>query len=625
MRPVYITSLGAFLPGPALDSEAAEKRLGLVGGKPSIAKKRVLKLNRIETRHYALDENGKPTHRNAQMASLAIHAALKDSSIDAKGIDYLATATTQGDLFVPGFSSMVQGEAKIACCDVASFQGVCASVMSALQGAYHAIACGKHKTGMVCGSEFPSRQFRAPILEELDSFQNEKRIPLDTEFLRWMLSDGAGAALLQDRPKESGLSLRIEWIDLKSHADSLDVCMYAGGEKSEDGSIRVTTGEMANYGDAVRQGLFTLRQDLAMLDKIVPLGVSHYLSLIEEGKLKPDFDWFLCHYSSHVFKDQIVDLLQKCLADIPAHKWFTNLYHKGNTGAASLLIMLEELWQSGRLQSGQKILCQVPESGRFITSFMLLTVVGESPTEKKSLLPAQQEISATPSDIPLQPGEDLLASLFRRLFLVWSDFELGLSKLSLIHKIETGNLTRSDYRELLLNLRQQVMEGSRWISKAASNITTEHFELRSLYLKHSWDEHRDFRMLEANYVASGGERGDILSHPKNIGSEAFSAYMFHQAGRENPFHMLGSVFIIEGLGKNLAKAWGEKIQRALQLSSDAVSFLLYHGHNDEHHLEEMHTAMKLLPLTPMLADEIVKAAKTTARLYRLQLEEIGNY
>ena len=165
MRPVYITSLGAFLPGPALDSEAAEKRLGLVGGKPSIAKKRVLKLNRIETRHYALDENGKPTHRNAQMASLAIHAALKDSSIDAKGIDYLATATTQGDLFVPGFSSMVQGEAKIACCDIASFQGVCASVMSALQGAYHAIACGRHNTGMVCGSEFPSRQFRAPILE----------------------------------------------------------------------------------------------------------------------------------------------------------------------------------------------------------------------------------------------------------------------------------------------------------------------------------------------------------------------------------------------------------------------------------------------------------------------------
>jgi truncated hemoglobin YjbI len=39
----------------------------------------------------------------------------------------------------------------------------------------------------------------------------------------------------------------------------------------------------------------------------------------------------------------------------------------------------------------------------------------------------------------------------------------------------------------------------------------------------------------------------------------------------------------------------------------------------------MHDAIKLLPLDRKLADEIVKAAKTTARLYRLQLEEIGNY
>lgn len=452
-----------------------------------------------------------------------------------------------------------------------------------------------------------------------------------------MLSDGAGAAVLQDRPNANGLSLRIDWIELKSHADAMEVCMYAGADKSPEGGIARTYGESRDYTTAVSQGLFTLRQDLALLDKIVPMGVAHYLELVESGKLAVGFDWFLCHYSSHIFKGQIVDLLAKSDASIPPEKWFTNLYEKGNTGAASILIMLEELWNSGRLVPGQRILAQVPESGRFITSFMHLTVVGQAdrivfPTSRPAAdcaVPAPGTVPAT-SEEPIQPPpasgtEDILASLVRRLFTVWNGFERDLGTLPLIRKIDTGTLAPEDYRELLLNLRQQVVEGSRWISKAGSNITAEHFELRSMYIKHSYDEHRDFQMLERNYVSAGGLREDILRHPKNIGSEAFSAYMFHQAGRENPFHLIGSVFIIEGLGRNLARKWGERIQKALRLPAESVSFLLYHGSNDENHIQEMHEALKLLPLDRKLADEIVKVAKTTARLYRLQLEEIGNY
>jgi 3-oxoacyl-[acyl-carrier-protein] synthase-3 len=60
---------------------------------------------------------------------------------------------------------------------------------------------------------------------------------------------------------------------------------------------------------------------------------------------------------------------------IPAERWFTNLASKGNTGSASIYIILEELFKSGRLRQGQKLLCFVPESGRFAMCYMLLTVV----------------------------------------------------------------------------------------------------------------------------------------------------------------------------------------------------------------------------------------------------------
>jgi 3-oxoacyl-[acyl-carrier-protein] synthase-3 len=60
---------------------------------------------------------------------------------------------------------------------------------------------------------------------------------------------------------------------------------------------------------------------------------------------------------------------------IPYEKWFTNLTTKGNTGSASIYIMLEELFNGGTLKIGEKILCFIPESGRFSSAFMLLEVV----------------------------------------------------------------------------------------------------------------------------------------------------------------------------------------------------------------------------------------------------------
>jgi hypothetical protein len=58
---------------------------------------------------------------------------------------------------------------------------------------------------------------------------------------------------------------------------------------------------------------------------------------------------------------------------IPEEKWFTNLYIRGNTGGASIYLMLKELLNSDKLQPGQKIFCFVPKSGRFTTVYMMLT------------------------------------------------------------------------------------------------------------------------------------------------------------------------------------------------------------------------------------------------------------
>ena len=97
--------------------------------------------------------------------------------------------------------------------------------------------------------------------------------------------------------------------------------------------------------------------------------------------------------------------------------------------------------------------------------------------------------------------------------------------LPVIQKMNERRLTFEDYRGLLYNLRQQVIDGSRWISRAASNVTRKHFEIRSAFIGHSSDEHRDFEMLESDYVSVGGDLETIQNGSKNIGSEALSEYI----------------------------------------------------------------------------------------------------
>ena len=215
------------------------------------------------------------------------------------------------------------------------------------------------------------------------------------------------------------------------------------------------------------------------------------------------------------------------------------------------------------------------------------------------------------------------ADVLRKLAIVWTDFEARLEATPLIRKLTRGRFELADYHAFLVNMRQQVKDGSLWMSRAASSIDEEHLELRSSLMSHAVTEHRDFRMLETDYVASGGKLETILSAKKNVGSEAISSWMFHQAAQPNPFGLLGAMFIIEGLGSIKAIEWGKLVQQRLSLPNEACKFLLYHGENDAEHMEEFAEMLRMVLPDEEVAERIVMCARVTARLYVLQIEEIA--
>ncbi|MFC4269988.1 3-oxoacyl-ACP synthase [Sneathiella chungangensis] len=216
-------------------------------------------------------------------------------------------------------------------------------------------------------------------------------------------------------------------------------------------------------------------------------------------------------------------------------------------------------------------------------------------------------------------------SVLRRLVTVWADFEGKLNKVDIIDRINRGKISIGEYRDILLNHRQQVVEGSRWIARAASSIEQPYLEQRATFLRHAATEQLDYKMLDEDFVNCGGDIGHISNGQKNIGSEALHAWMFHKASQKNPFDLLGAMFIIEGLGKNFAGNWVKKLEQNLNLKPNQTQFYRYHAEHDDDHIEKLENIMAsgILNIAG-LADQIVKTAKVTGRLYLLQLEEIGN-
>ena len=215
-----------------------------------------------------------------------------------------------------------------------------------------------------------------------------------------------------------------------------------------------------------------------------------------------------------------------------------------------------------------------------------------------------------------------VADVLRKLAVVFTAFEGRLDQTPLIRKLTRGRFEIDDYRAFLVGLRQQVKDGALWMSRAASNIDEAHLDLRSRLMRHAVTEHRDFRLLEADYVATGGELASITQAEKNLGSEALSAWMFHEASKPNPFGLLGAMWIIEGLGSIKAAEWGRLAQSRLSLPDAAVRFLLYHGENDSSHIAEFEEMLGLVLPDDATAARIVRTAEVTARLYALQIEEI---
>jgi 3-oxoacyl-[acyl-carrier-protein] synthase-3 len=376
MFDVYITKAAKYLPNEAVSNDEMENYLGLINDTASKARRIILRNNKITSRYYAVDKEGKSTHSNAELTRNAV-VQLFDEKFTDQDVEVLSCGTSSPDVLAPSHAAMVHGLLKNRSVELNSSMGICCSGMNALKYGFLSIRSGNSKNAICTGSEKVSTWLSSPKYNHeiinLKNLEAQPIIAFKKDFLRWMLSDGAGAFLLENKPS-GDISLKIEWMESYSYAFELEACMYAGGDKLENGEIKPWSDFKPD--EWLNESVFAVKQDVKLLDEfILPKGVESMSDAMAKHTITgEDIDYFLPHVSSHFFVEGLKNGLNEKGIVLTDEKWFMNLLRVGNVGSASIYIAVEELMNSGKLKKGDRILLSVPESGRFSFAYAYLTV-----------------------------------------------------------------------------------------------------------------------------------------------------------------------------------------------------------------------------------------------------------
>jgi 3-oxoacyl-[acyl-carrier-protein] synthase-3 len=360
MTGCYITNTGSFLPGDPVENQDIHQYLGKVLGEGRVRSK-ILAVNGIQTRHYALDKQQSATHSIYELAAEAVKDCLPQDGA-APRIDYLSAGTTYAPILAPGLSSLLHDQLsrdKIVnhSIEINSNSGICSSGAQALVNAARAVKSGEAKAAVCVGVEQSSVGLRSGAFRtvyDLPAILRDVRTSrwFMSVFLRFMLSDGAGAFLLEPEPREQGLSLQVNWTYSRSFANQAPLCMQLQSDP-----LMLT------------QDVRILAKYMAPLSKQAVEG-----ALYEHGEALDCYSMVLPHMSSYYFEPSV----KKIMAELSPNRdvpYWTNLRTAGNTGAASIYIMLDEYLKTRPVTAGDRILLFVPESGQFNFVLISLTVV----------------------------------------------------------------------------------------------------------------------------------------------------------------------------------------------------------------------------------------------------------
>jgi 3-oxoacyl-[acyl-carrier-protein] synthase III len=264
----------------------------------------------------------------SDLAANAARRALEKAGVTAEQLDLIIVATITPDMPFPSTACLVQR--KIGAYRAAGFdlEAACSGFIYGLEIAQQFIMSRTYDTVLVIGAE---------KLSSIVDWKDRNTCVL--------FGDGAGAAVLQNRPNAHGLLTAVMGADGRK----ADLLFMAGG-----GSRCPATTE------SVAARLHYLRMEGKETFKSA---VQAMQTAAEEALRRCEIDiarikCIIPHQANRRIVDAVCDRL-----GAKPEQLFVNLHKYGNTSAASVAIALDEAVSSGRVQRGDLILMVVFGAG----------------------------------------------------------------------------------------------------------------------------------------------------------------------------------------------------------------------------------------------------------------------
>jgi 3-oxoacyl-[acyl-carrier-protein] synthase-3 len=296
----------------------------------------------IQQRYFARDGQGP-----SDLAVDASQKALADAGIEASDVDYIIFATMTPDHFFPGSGPLLGAKLGISGIPALDIRQQCAAIPYAFQLANGLVQSGAAETILLVGAEV-----HAGFMPwtDWDVVRSEAEREVSAEAyeratrhrgLAIIFGDGAAAMVLRKSGAPDGGFIGAE---LHSDGDSFDHLFVPGcGFKS----IPYVTPEAL----AAEQHIPQMRGP-ALLKKAVKTLSATVRSLCEtHGISQDDIDCFIAHQAN----DRINQAVRNALK-IPPEKMPSNIARYGNTSAATIGILTDELRRDGTVREGD-LLC----------------------------------------------------------------------------------------------------------------------------------------------------------------------------------------------------------------------------------------------------------------------------